>query len=74
MPPTRSTKPGNKVTLEEQRIVKALRGLTDGTYKNAAVAARTQRVPYDKLLRRSKGMSLVESNSGHNKALSTDQE
>src|ERR1700737_2789791 len=74
MPPIRSTKPGNKVTLKEQRIAKALRSLTDGTYKNAAVAARTQRVTYNKLLRQSKGMSSVESNSGHNKALSTDQE
>jgi hypothetical protein len=74
MPPIRSTKPANKVTLEEQRITKALRSLKDDTYKNVAVAARTHHVPYNKLLRRSKGMSSVESNGGHNKALSKDQE
>jgi hypothetical protein len=74
MPPIRSTKPANKVTLEEQRIAKALRELEDGTLKNLAVAARVHHLPYDKLLRWSKGMSSIESNSGHNKALTTKQE
>jgi len=31
-------------------------------------------VPYDKLLRRSKGMPSIESNGGHNKALTPSQE
>jgi hypothetical protein len=72
MPPIRSTKPANKVTLEEQRIAKALYSLKNDTYKNVPVAARTHHVPYNKLLRWSKGMLLVESNSGYNKALSKD--
>jgi hypothetical protein len=74
MPPIRSTKPANKVTPEEQRIAKALRELKDGTLKNPAVAARVHHLPYDKLLRWSKGMSSIESNGGHNKALTTEQE
>jgi hypothetical protein len=74
MPPVRSTKPANKATPEEQRIAKALRGLKDGTFKNPAVAARAQHVPYNKLLRRSNGTKPIESNGGHNKVLSTVQE
>jgi hypothetical protein len=31
-------------------------------------------MPYDKLLRRSKGIPSIESNGGHNKALSVEQE
>jgi Tc5 transposase DNA-binding domain len=74
MPPIRSTKPANKVTPEEQRIAKAICDLKDGTLKNPAVAARAYHVPYDKLLRRSKGMPSIDSNGGHNKALTSSQE
>jgi hypothetical protein len=40
MPPIRSKKPANKLTPEEQRIVKAIRDIKDGTLKNPAVAAQ----------------------------------
>jgi hypothetical protein len=51
MPPIRSTKPANKVTLEEQRIAKVICDLKDDTLKNPAVTARAYHVPYNKLLR-----------------------
>ena len=66
MPPART----KKVTPKEQRIAKAIRDIKDGTHKNAATAAYAWHVLYDKLLRRSQGMPLIESNGGHNKALS----
>jgi hypothetical protein len=74
MPPIRSTKPANKVTLEEQRIAYAIRDLKDGTLKNAAIAAKAHCVPYNKLLCRFKGMPPIKSNGGHNKALTPLQE
>ena len=53
------------MTPEEQRIAKAIKDIQ---------AARAWHVPYDKLLRRSQGMLLIESNGGHNKSLSAEQE
>src|SRR5271155_3681519 len=74
MPPVWGKKGQKKVTPEEQRIAKAIKDIQDGTHKSTAAAARAWHVPYDKLLRRSQGMHSVESNGGHNKTLSPEQE
>jgi hypothetical protein len=70
MPPIR----GKKVTPEEQRIAKAIKEIQDGTLKNATVAAKHHHVPYHKLYHRLHGRPAMETNGGHNKALSAEQE
>ena len=70
MPPIR----GKKVTPEEQRIAKAIKEIQDGTLKNASVAAKHHHVPYHKLYHRLHGRPAMETNGGHNKALSAEQE
>jgi len=70
MPPIRT----KKVTPEEQRIAKAIREIKDGTLKNVSVAAHHHHVPYHKLYHRFHGRPAMESNGGHNKALSIEQE
>lgn len=70
MPPVRT----KKVTPEEQRIAKAIKAIKDSTVKNASVAARQYYVPYSKLYHRLNGQPAVDSNGGHNKALSVEQE
>ena len=70
MPPIRS----KKVTPEEQRIVKAIKAIKDGTVKNASVAARQYSVPYSKLYHRLNGRPAADSLGGHNKALSVEEE
>ena len=56
MPPIRS----KKVTPKEQRIVKAIKAIKDGTVKNASVAARQYFVPYSKLYHRLNGRSAAD--------------
>jgi hypothetical protein len=70
MPPIQ----GKKVTPEEQRIAKAIKEIRNGTLKNCTVAAQHHHVPYHKLYHHFHGQPAMETNGGHNKALSTKQE
>jgi hypothetical protein len=70
MPPIR----GKKVTPKEQYIAKAIREIRNSTLKNATVAAQHHHVPYHKLYHHLHGRPAIETNGGHNKALSAEQE
>jgi hypothetical protein len=74
MPLVRGKKGQKKVTPEEQRIAKAIKDVQDGTHRSTTAAVKAWHVPYDKLLRQSQGMRSIESNGGHNKSLSAEQE
>ena len=69
MPPIRS-----KITPEEARIARAIKGIARGEYKSVAEANRACNVPYGKLYYRNKGWKCNDANGGLNKALDYAQE
>ena len=64
MPPIRT-----KITPEEGRIARAIKGLESGEYKSVAVANRACNVPYSKLYARNKRRKCNNTNGGLNKTL-----
>ena len=58
----------------EVRISEAIEALKAGKFKHATAAATHYRVPYNRLIYRSKGGQSKQACGGHNRALNDDQE
>ena len=69
MPPIQT-----KITPEETRIARAIKGIASGEYKSVAEANWACNVPYSKLYYRNKGWKCNDTNGGLNKALDPAQE